>query len=85
VAEAILRGLLQDEGEGYILEWKQIADSAEDTKVIEWLQRVVDEYSWVFGATGILPPSKRHNHAIVLKVDSQIPNGQYKYPHYQKT
>ncbi|RDX87535.1 putative mitochondrial protein, partial [Mucuna pruriens] len=46
---------------------------------------VLDEYSSVFQAPDDLPPHRRQDHAIILKLESQIPNIRpRKYPHYQK-
>ena len=51
----------------------------------DWVSAVLNEYEDVFQEPQGLPPSRRHDHAIVLKEGANIPNLRpYRYPHYQK-
>ena len=51
----------------------------------DWVSAVLNEYEDVFQEPQGLPPSRWHDHAIVLKEGANIPNLRpYRYPHYQK-
>ena len=56
-----------------------------DTPQLDWVSAVLNEYEDVFQEPQGLPPSRRHDHAIVLNKGVNIPNLRpYRYPHYQK-
>lgn len=76
---------MQDEGQGYLLEYQTLQEEKQQEVRPKWLEEILTSYTEVFKEPQGLPPSRRHDHAIVLKEGANIPNLRpYRYPHYQK-
>lgn len=76
---------LHDKGQGFLIDYQPLIGETESTMTeTEWIAGVLDEFSEVFQEPTGLPPSRRQDHAIVLKEGAEIPNIRpYRYPHYQ--
>ncbi|GKA78600.1 putative mitochondrial protein [Tanacetum coccineum] len=80
--------LLQKENKGFLVEMKQLDDTqaeATTTKTSFDIGGLLAKYENVFNLPSGLPPSRDHEHSIVLK-DGTMPIGvrPYRYPHIQK-
>lgn len=78
---------IQAEGQGFIVDYLGMqATSGKESIETQWLKGALDSYEEVFKEPQGLPPSRRNDHAIVLKEGTDIPNLRpYRYLHYQKT
>ena len=77
---------MRDEGQVFLLEY-QMLKAGTDSVISppNWLEGVLSEFEEVFQEPKGLPPSRRQDHAIILKEGANIPNIRpYRYPHYPK-
>jgi hypothetical protein len=77
---------LQASGDGYLLQVEVVIDESDQHNTVPtWLTTVLEDFQIVFQEIQGLPPSRTHDHAIVLQEGAAIPNLRpYRYPHYQK-
>ncbi|XP_056699529.1 uncharacterized protein [Spinacia oleracea] len=78
--------VIRKEGGGILLEFNQLEDSVKEGPAMPmFLRRVIEQFSEVFDLPTGLPPSRGHEHAIVLREGSD-PVGvrPYRYPQIQK-
>ncbi|GAU46214.1 hypothetical protein TSUD_401760 [Trifolium subterraneum] len=73
---------LQASGDGYLLQVEVVTDvSDQHNTVPTWLTTVLEDFKIVFQEIQGLPPSRTHDHAIVLQEGAAIPNLRpYRYP-----
>nr|GEV18270.1 Ty3/gypsy retrotransposon protein [Tanacetum cinerariifolium] len=79
---------LQKEKKGFLVEMKQLDDTQAEATTIETsfdIAGLLAEYEYVFNLPSSLPPSRDHEHSIMLK-DGTTPISvrPYCYPHIQK-
>ncbi|GAU47870.1 hypothetical protein TSUD_404410 [Trifolium subterraneum] len=61
--------------------WKSLVKSLAD----EGWKEILEEFEEVFNMPAGMPPTREHDHSIVLKPGATIPNIRpYRYPYYQK-
>lgn len=77
---------LQDEGEGYFIEYYQLLGTEAKTQTCAAdVEAVLEAFKDVFQEPVGLPPRREQDHAITLKEGDHIPNVRpYRYPYYQK-
>ena len=75
---------LKADGELYVVTLVQNDDVGWDLEEeYEELKKILAEFDDVFQTPTGLPPSRVHNHVILLKGGATIPNVRpYRYPHY---
>ncbi|XP_057444004.1 uncharacterized protein LOC130736175 [Lotus japonicus] len=74
------------QGEGYVLHCQMLEQElATKEETPAELQSVLNQFPVLFESPTVLPPRRRHDHAIHLQEGASIPNiRSYRYPHYQK-
>ncbi|XP_050916371.1 uncharacterized protein LOC127131495 [Lathyrus oleraceus] len=73
---------LHNEGMGFFLQTLQAEEQS--PKLTEW-EEVLKSFEKVFNLPAGLPPIRKHDHAITLKDEADIPNLRpYRYPFFQK-